>query len=168
MRLDTALVGKFKKMKFFLVLTWQKNKQFLNGSKEFPKVKDTTPQTHAYTLLAIITIQCNEDEWTETGTDYIHLEDVSCTCFIFSGQWWRTGWCQFSHRQNRKYRVSKGGHPLGSGFPIRASSTLLAHHFASQSVVCYTHYRRCCENTVAYGACYWIWNSRKTGCFCGR
>ena len=35
-------------------------------------------------------------------------------------------------------RCPEGCNPFGSGFPIGASSTLLAHDFARQSLVCYT------------------------------
>lgn len=37
-----------------------------------------------------------------------------------------------------KCRCPEGCNPFGSGFPIRARSTLLAHDFARQSLVCYT------------------------------
>ena len=37
-----------------------------------------------------------------------------------------------------KCRCPEGCNPFGSGFPIGASSTLLAHDFARQSLVCYT------------------------------
>jgi len=48
-------------------------------------------------------------------------------------------------------RVSRGVKFLGSGFPIGARASLLAHNFAWQSVVCYTLCLRCCENAVARG-----------------
>ena len=35
-------------------------------------------------------------------------------------------------------KCPEGCNPFGSGFPIGASSTLLAHDFARQSLVCYT------------------------------
>ena len=43
------------------------------------------------------------------------------------------------------------GEHLGSGFPIGARASLLAHDFAWQSVVCYTLCPRCCENSVTRG-----------------
>ena len=39
-------------------------------------------------------------------------------------------------------RVSRGMQSLGSGFPIGARVSLLAHDFALQSLVCYTFIER--------------------------
>ena len=50
----------------------------------------------------------------------------------------QSAFLQFVYEPARKMRDFKGNIPFGAGFPIGASSILLAHDFALQSLVCYT------------------------------
>ena len=59
-------------------------------------------------------------------------------------------------------RDFKGNIRFGAGFPIGASSILLAHDFALQSLVCYTF----CDRCRGKGAV--NWGPRKIGDFVGR